>query len=405
MGFNYGRNGDNLPTPSQTVQLLGDLGVTHVRIYDTDPSVLSALENSNLQVVVGVLNTELVDIWSSNSSATTWLTTKVLPFLNSTQIYAIAVGNEVLTGYMNASSFLVPAMSNIYAALVATGLQSRIRVSSPCSMELLAQSYVPSSGVFNGSFPETSQLLDFLSRTGSPFMLNVYPWKAYTAEPTAIALTYALFSTNAGVYDSGTTLTYTSLFDAQVDAMYSALAKANHSDLVVVVSETGWPTSGDSGEVGASLTNAQTYNGNLVQRLANQTGTPVRPGIEIDTFLYELYNENLNVGPSSQRNFGMYNVDGTALYTVNFNGTSTGSSGGPSGNSIFQRTWCIAKQVSNPSHQQYQQICIPCKLMKCHRLIMPGSIGDCAANFDRFCLWGRQCGLHTHWYQRHMLPS
>lgn len=345
VGFTYGRNGDNLPTSSQTVQLLQSLGATHVRIYDTDPSVLSAFQSSNLQLVVGVLNSELVDIGTSNTSAYTWLTTKVIPFLNSTDIYAIAVGNEVLTGFTNASSFLVPAMSNIYAALVANNLQSSIRVSSPCSMELLSQSYVPSSGEFNMSYPEISLLLNFLSQTSSPYMLNVYPWKAYTLESTAIALDYALFSRSAGVFDSGTDLSYSSLFDAQVDAVYSALARANHSDLTIVVSETGWPTAGDANEVGASLANAQTYNANLVQRLANKTGTPAHPGIEIDTFLYEIYNEDLNVGPSSQRNFGMFNVDGTPFYTLNLNG-STGSSATPvSANyTTFQRTWCIAKQ-------------------------------------------------------------
>lgn len=344
MGFNYGRNGDNLPTPSQTVQLLRNLGITQVRIYDADPTVLSAFQNTNLQLVVGVLNSEVVDIGSSSTSANTWVTTRILPFLNSTNIYAIAVGNEVLTGFTNASSSLVPAMNNIYAALVANNLQN-IRVSTPCSMELLSQSYVPSSGEFNGSYTETFLLLNFLSQTSSPYMLNVYPWKAYTAESTAIALDYALLNTNAGVYDSGTNFTYVSLFDAQVDAVYSALARANHSDLVVVVSETGWPTTGDTEEVGASITNAQTYNANLVKHLVNKTGTPVRPGIEIDTFLYELYNENLNVGPASQRNFGMFNVDSTPLYTVNLNGSS--GSGGVSSNT-FRQTWCIAKQVRDP---------------------------------------------------------
>lgn len=342
MGFNYGRNGDNLPTPTQTVKLLQSLGIAQVRLYDTDPTVLSAFQNSNIQVVVGILNSELLDLATSNTSASTWVTTKILPFLNSTDIFAIGVGNEVLTGFTSASSSLVPAMNNVYSALVANNLQS-IKVSSPCSMELLSQSYVPSSGAFNSSYTEIPALLDFLSRTSSPFMVNVYPWKAYAAEPTVISLDYALFNSNAsnGVLDTGTNYTYTNLFDAQVDAVYAALARANHSELTLFVGESGWPTSGDAGEVGASVANAQVYNANLVKHILARVGTPVRPGIDINTFLYELYNENLNVGPASQRNFGMFSNDSTPLYAVNVSGSN--SSGG---SVVGQRSWCIAKQVN-----------------------------------------------------------
>lgn len=341
VGLTYGRNGDNLPAPTQTVQLLQNVGIQQVRIYDTDPTVLGAFQGSNIQLVVGVLNSELQDLAASNASATTWVATKILPFLNSTNIYAVGVGNEVLTGFANGSSSLVPAMNNIYAALVASNLQS-IKVSSPCSMDLLAQSYYPSSGTFNGSYTVVSDLLDFLSQTSAPFMLNVYPWKAYTANPTAISVDYALFNTNSsnGILDSGTNLTYTNLFDAQVDAVYAALANANHSDLTVLVSETGWPTAGDPGEAGASITNAQTYNDNLVNHIVSNVGTPARPGTVINTYLYEVYNEDLNVGPSSQRNYGIFNNDSSAIYALNFSGISNTSTG--SGN--LQRSWCIAKQ-------------------------------------------------------------
>lgn len=95
VGLNYGRNGDNLPPPTQTVQLIQSLGVSQVRLYDTDPTVLSAFQNSNIQLVLGILNSEILDLATSNTSASTWVTTKILPFLNSTNILAIAVGNEV----------------------------------------------------------------------------------------------------------------------------------------------------------------------------------------------------------------------------------------------------------------------------------------------------------------------
>lgn len=335
VGFNYGRNGDNLPAPTQTVQLLQSLSISQVRLYDADPTALSAFQTSNIQLIVGILNSELLDLATSNTSASTWVTTKILPFLNSTDIIAIGVGNEVFTGFPTASSSLVPAMNNLYAALVANSLQS-IKISSPCSMDLLSQSYVPSSGEFNSSYSEVPALLAFLSQTSSPFMVNVYPWKAYAAQPNAISLDYALFNASNGVLDTGTNLSYTNLFDAQVDAVYSALARANHSELALYVSESGWPTAGDAGEVGASVANAEVYNANLVKHIVARVGTPGRPGTDVNTYLYEVYNENLNVGPTSQRNFGMFSNDSTPLYAVNFTAGSNSSTGG-------QRTWCIAK--------------------------------------------------------------
>lgn len=342
VGFNYGRNGDNLPPPAQTVQLLKNLSIGQVRIYDTDPAVLSAFQGSNIQLVIGVLNSELADLATINTSASTWVTTKVVPFLNSTNIFAVSVGNEVLTGFTTGSSSLVPAMNNIYAALAANNLTS-IKVSSPCSMDLLAQSYFPSMGAFNSNYTDVSGLLDFLSRTSSPFMVNVYPWKAYAANPTAISMDYALFTANSsnGVLDSGTNYTYTNLFDAQVDAVYAALTRANHSELMVLVSETGWPTAGDTAEAGVSIANAQIYNANLVKHVADRVGTPVRPGTVINTFLYEVYNENLNVGPASQRNFGIFNNDSSAVYALNITSGSNTTTGSGSG----QRSWCTAKQV------------------------------------------------------------
>ncbi|KAL8109982.1 hypothetical protein AgCh_025912 [Apium graveolens] len=55
-----------------------------------------------------------------------------------------------------------------------------------------------------------------------------------------------------------------------VDAVYSALEKADASSLDVVVSETGWPTAGGPQ---ATAYNARLYNNNLIKRRAKWKGT------------------------------------------------------------------------------------------------------------------------------------
>lgn len=55
-----------------------------------------------------------------------------------------------------------------------------------------------------------------------------------------------------------------------------------YTDIDVRISETGWPTKGDDDEPGANPMNAAIYNGNLLQRIAANRGTPLKPAVPID---------------------------------------------------------------------------------------------------------------------------
>jgi len=50
-------------------------------------------------------------------------------------------------------------------------------------------------------------MLKFHSDTGSPFMVNAYPYFSYNAA----TLNYAVFRPNDGVYDPATKINYTSM--------------------------------------------------------------------------------------------------------------------------------------------------------------------------------------------------
>ncbi|KAL9316146.1 hypothetical protein ACSQ67_017147 [Phaseolus vulgaris] len=267
IGVNYGRIANNLPSAVKVVQLLKSQGLNRVKVYDTDPAVLRALSGSGIKVTVDLPNMQLFAAAKAPSFASSWVERNVVAYYPHTQIEAIAVGNEVFVDTHNTTKFLVPAMKNIHKALVKHNLDSDIKVSSPIALSALANSYPSSSGSFRPDLvePVFKPMLDFLRESGSYLMVNVYPFFAYESNADVISLDYALFRDNPGVTDPGNGLRYYNLFDAQIDAVFSALSALKYDDVKIVVTETGWPSKGDNNEVGASVENAAAFNGNLVQ--------------------------------------------------------------------------------------------------------------------------------------------
>ncbi|EYU33669.1 hypothetical protein ABFS82_08G172800 [Erythranthe guttata] len=317
VGVNYGRLADNLPPPQQVVQLLQSQGIARVKIFDTDAAVLSALGGSGISVTVAMPNEQLSSAAADQSFTDTWVQSNILPYHPNTIVDAIAVGNEVFADPAN-TAFLVPAMKNVYASLVKYDVASTIKVSSPVAMGALQSSYPPSSGSFEPDLvePVMKPMLEFLQQTGSFFMANVYPFFAYIGNTDTISLDYALLRDNGGNVDGNNGLVYKSLFDAQLDAVYAAITALGFPEMKVVVGETGWPSIGDEGEVGASVENAAAYNGNLVRRVLTGGGTPLRPDVPIDVYLFALFNENQKPGPTSERNYGLFYPNEEKVYDI-----------------------------------------------------------------------------------------
>ncbi|CAL5019784.1 unnamed protein product [Urochloa decumbens] len=339
VGVNYGRVANNLPNPPAVVQLLKQQGITQVKLYDAEPTVLRALANTGIKVVVALPNEQLAAAASRASYALLWVRRNVAAYYPATQIQGIAVGNEVFATAKNATAQLVPAMANVHAALARLGLDNAIKVSSPVALTALATSYPSSAGVFREDLaqPVMKPMLDFLAQTGSYLMVNAYPFFAYSGNAGDISLDYALFRPNAGVLDSGNGLKYYSLLDAQLDAVFAAVNRlGNYNAVRVVVSETGWPSKGDAGEAGASAANAAAYNGNLARRvLSGNAGTPLRPNADMDVYLFALFNENQKPGPTSERNYGVFYPNQQKVYDVEFvlgRGSPAAGGGGSQGN-------------------------------------------------------------------------
>ncbi|KAG4964054.1 hypothetical protein AAZX31_14G198900 [Glycine max] len=351
IGVNIGTDLSDMPHPTQVVALLKAQQIRHVRLYDADQAMLLALAKTGIQVAVTVPNEEILAIGQSNSTAANWVSRNVVAHYPATNITAICVGSEVLTTLPNAAKVLVSAIKYIHSALVASNLDRQVKVSTPLSSSIILDSFPPSQAFFNRSLnPVLVPLLDFLQSTGSYLMLNIYPYYDYMQSNGVIPLDYALFKSlppNKEAVDSNTLLHYTNVFDAMVDAAYFAMAFLNYTNIPVVVTESGWPSKGGSNEPDATVDNANTYNSNLIKHVFNKTGTPKHPGIDVSTYIYELYNEDMKSGPLSEKNWGLFDANGTPIYILHLT-----ESGAVLANDTSNNTFCIAKDGADPKMLQ-----------------------------------------------------
>lgn len=340
MGINIGTDVSTLPSEINIVAILKAHQITHLRLYDADARLLKALSNTGIQVIVGVTNEEVLGIGESPSAAAAWVNKNVAAYLPSTNITGIAVGSEVLTSIPHVASVLVSAMNYLHKSLVAANLNFQVKVSTPQSSDIIPKPFPPSTATFNSSWNSTIyQLLQFLKNTNSYYMLNAYPYYGYTKGDGIFPIDYALFRPLPSVkqiVDPNTLFHYNSMFDAMVDATFYSIEALNFSDIPIVVTETGWPWFGGSNEPDANVANAETFNNNLIRRVLNGSGPPSQPTFPINTYIYELFNEDKRPGPVSERNWGVLYTNGSAVYPLNLGNSSqiTGNS-----SSLF----CVAK--------------------------------------------------------------
>lgn len=319
IGINYGQVADNLPAPAVAVSLIKSLGIGRVRIYNSDAATLTALGNSGLQVTIGMGNDVIPSLAASAVAADQWILANVVAYLPGTNITVILVGNELLTDTTLTAVWtqLVPAMQNLQASLVNRGLSSTIKISTACEMNILSWSSPPSNGSFRADIavPVITPMLQFLNDTGSYLYVNVYPYFGWVDDPGYITLDYALFTRTTPFIQDGP-YNYFYLLDAQLDALASAMERIGFDSVRLAIGECGWPT---LGTIGANVSDAQTFNQNLVDYiLSNPTeGTPRRPQVFIPTYIFALFNEDLKPGGVAEQNWGILYANGSQKYPLN----------------------------------------------------------------------------------------
>ncbi|KAJ0986386.1 hypothetical protein J5N97_004742 [Dioscorea zingiberensis] len=343
IGVCYGRNADDLPTPDKVAQLVQLHKIKYVRIYDANIQVLKAFANTGVELMIGVPNSDLLPYSQYQSNVDTWLKNNILPYYPATMITYITVGAEVSESPANVSALLVPAMVNVQNALKKAGLHKRIKVSTTHSLGVMSRSFPPSAGALNSKYAFfLKPLLEFLVENQSPFMVDIYPYYAYRDSTSNVSLDYALFSSSQDVIDPNTGLVYTNMFDAQLDAIFFALMALNFRTLKIMVTETGWPSKGATKETAATPDNAQTYNTNLIRHVINDTGTPAKPGEEIDVYIFSMFNENRKPGMESERNWGLFYPDQTSVYSLDWTGRGNVDIVTGANVTSSNGTWCIA---------------------------------------------------------------
>lgn len=304
IGVCLGLNANNLPPAPQVINLYKSSGIEMLRLYNPHHEVLDAIRGSGLTIALATLNQELPAYASDPNKAVSWVNDNIVPYKNDINFKWITMGNEVVPSEY--ASSIAGAMRNMRSALSSAGITG-VQVTTVISSGALSASYPPSAGTF--AVPDImSDICSVLAQDGTPLMLNVYPYFAYSSDPGHISSDYALFKSSGAVVVDGE-YSYNNLFDAMVDAVNVALEKINYGSVKLAISETGWPTAGNTY---ATVANAETYNKNLLNHvMAN--GTPRRPSVLMETFFFEMFNENLKESGVEQ-NFGFFNPNMQPVY-------------------------------------------------------------------------------------------
>ncbi|KAK4380112.1 hypothetical protein RND71_001974 [Anisodus tanguticus] len=121
--------GNNLPSHDEVIQLCKSRNITILRLYDPNHGALQDLRGSNIEVMLGLPNSDVKHIASGMEHAK-W--NEISP----------VIGTSYLTSHLGS------AMNNIYNAINFAGLGYDIKVSTSVDMTLIGNSYPPSQGSF-----------------------------------------------------------------------------------------------------------------------------------------------------------------------------------------------------------------------------------------------------------------
>lgn len=253
----------------------------------------------------------------------------------------IAVGNEPFLKAYNGSNLetTFPAMENVQKALDEAGLGGKIKVTTPQNADVYESgSNAPSAGNFRSDIKENMiQILKFFKENNSPFLVNIYPFLSLYQNP-GFPVEFAFFDGGAKpVQDKG--ISYTNVFDANLDTLIWSLRKIGIPKMKIIVGEIGWPT---EGHVKANVKLAKKFYDGFFKKMAMKKGTPLYPG-DIEYYLFSLTDENQkSIAPGDfERHWGVFRYDGQPKFPMDFTGQGHDKMPvGAKGVKYLEKQWC-----------------------------------------------------------------
>ncbi|MQL95824.1 hypothetical protein Taro_028508 [Colocasia esculenta] len=319
VGVVYSMSTAGLPPPKQVADALVDAGVSRVLLIDTYPEGIAAFNGTPFHITIGVNNSVLPLLAANRSEAIRWIGDHIIG--PNVAVGTISVGHDLLSTYIALYKYLLPALRNLQAAFTTMGLDMSLTTS--CSYDIICPGFPPSEAHFNSSVAETHvmPLMEFLTETSSPFLIQLYPFKLYNSDVIPRASTgLATFDSRPGIFltDPKTGLVYQNMFDAMVDATVAALDKLGYPDIRVVVAGTGWPSEGTDDQPEASPVIAAEYTERLVSRLSSGAGTPALPDVTPVAYIFSLFDGPMVAGMPTAWNWGIWTKDMQQKYIVDF---------------------------------------------------------------------------------------
>ncbi|KAG6516090.1 glucan endo-1,3-beta-glucosidase 6-like [Zingiber officinale] len=378
IGANWGTQTSHPLPPDTVVQMLKENGFQKVKLFDAEEGTMNALRKSGLEVMVGIPNDMLAVLATSMNAANTWVSTNLSAYINDgVHIRYVAVGNEPFLQTYN-GSFLqttFPALQNIQGALIKAGLSNQVKVTVPLNADVYnSPSGRPSDGDFRSDIRDLMlTIVKFLSDNAAVFTVNIYPFISLYSDSN-FPVDYAFFEgSSSGVVDGS--VTYSNMFDANLDTLIWALKKNGFANLPVIVGEIGWPTDGDAN---ANIQYAQRFNQGFMNHISTGQGTPMRPEL-IDAYLFSLIDEDeKSIQPGNfERHWGLYTYDGWPKYQLNLGTTKTGSLVRAKNIQYLDKTWCVLKPSVNLDNSKLAAtISYACANADCTSLGYKTSCGD-----------------------------
>ena len=351
VGVNWGLLASNPIDPHIVVNMLRDNGFKRVKIFDTDPWILSAFSGTDIEVMVGIPNDQLRKVSKSMDEAEDWVKHNVSKHMHDggVNIRYVSVGNEPFLKSYNGSYIgsTFPAMQNIQKAINKAGLGDKIKVTTALNADVY-DGNKPSDGKFRDDiFDVMKQIVQFLDANNSPFLVNIYPYLSLS-QSDDFPEEYAFFDSSGRTINDKNEQ-YTNVFDANFDTLVWSLRKVGHPNVSIMIGEIGWPT---DGEKHATPNYAKRFYQGFMKKMANKKGSPLRPG-PMNVYLFSLVDENLkSIAPGNfERHWGIFRYDGKPKFPIDLSGKGEEKMPiGAKGVVYLEQKWCVLKnEVKNMS--------------------------------------------------------